>query len=57
MTYDKLYEQELLDFKMRMLHAEIHMQAMVAENKQREFRGESMAYSDEDFVHLIADIL
>lgn len=44
---------EILDFKMRMLQAEIEMNAMIAENKQREVLGSSMAYGEEQFVELI----
>ena len=46
-------EQELLDFKMRLLQAEIRMQAMIAENKQREMLNESMAYVEKDFMNII----
>ena len=47
------YETELLYFKMNMLQAEIEMNAMIAENKQREILGESMAYNDKNFMDLI----
>ena len=45
--------KELLLFKMRMLQAEIEMNGMIAENKQREALGQSMAYSEQDFLDLI----
>lgn len=45
--------RELLLFKMRMLYAEIEMNGMIAENKQREALGQSMAYSEQDFLDLI----
>ena len=48
-------ERELLDFKMRLLQAEIDMQGMIAENKQRTIQGESMAYRHDDFMSLIAE--
>lgn len=47
------HEEELLYFKMQLLQAEIVMNGMIAENKQREILGHSMAYTDEDFVRLI----
>lgn len=46
-------DRELLYFKMNMLQAEIEMNAMIAENKQREACGESMAYRDSNFMSLI----
>lgn len=46
-------DREVLYFKMNMLQAEIEMNAMVAENKQREACNESMAYRDSDFMNLI----
>lgn len=45
--------RELLLFKMRMLQAEIETNGMIAENKQREALGQSMAYSGQDFLDLI----
>ena len=48
-------ERELLDFKMRLLQAEIDMQGMIAENKQRALQGENMAYRHDDFMSLIAE--
>lgn len=47
------YELKILEFKMRMLQAEIEMQGMVAENKKREMLGQSMAYTEADFLVLI----
>lgn len=47
------YQFEILDIKMRMLQAEIEMQAMIAENKQREVLGQSMAYTEKSFMDLI----
>lgn len=49
-----IIEQDLLYFKMNLLQAEIEMNAMIAENKQREALGESMAYTEKDFMELIA---
>ena len=43
----------LLEFKMHMLQAEIEMNGMIAENKQREIRGQSMAYTEKAFLDLI----
>lgn len=36
-----------------MLQAEIEMNGMIADNKQREMRGESMAYTEDDFAALV----
>ena len=47
------HETELLYFRMNMLQAEIEMNAMIAENKQREALGESMAFNDKSFMDLI----
>ena len=47
------HEEEMLYFKMQLLQAEIQMQGMIAENKQREVLGESMAYTEKDFDSLI----
>lgn len=47
--------KELLHFRMRMLQAEIEMNGMVAENKQREIEGKSMAYTEQAFLDLIKD--
>lgn len=47
------HESELLYFKMNLLQAEIEMNAMIAENKQREALGESMAFNDKSFMDLI----
>lgn len=46
-------DRDLLYFQMNMLQAEIEMNGMIAENKQRELLGESMAYRDKDFIDLI----
>ena len=46
-------ESELLYFKMRMLQAEIEMQAMIADNKTREQEGLSLAYGETAFMNLI----
>ena len=46
-------DSDLLYFKMNMLQAEIRMNAMIAENKQREIMGESMAYTEKSFMDLI----
>jgi len=47
------HEEDMLYFKMQLLQAEIAMQGMIAENKQREILGESMAYTEKDFDSLI----
>ena len=47
------HEEDMLYFKMQLLQAEISMQGMIAENKQREVLGESMAYTEKDFNSLI----
>lgn len=46
-------DRDLLYFKMCLLQAEIEMNAMIAENKQREYLNQSMAYNDADFMNLI----
>jgi len=46
-------DKDLLYFQMNMLQAEIEMNGMVAENKQREILGQSMAYAKKDFSDLI----
>jgi hypothetical protein len=38
---------------MNLIQAEIEMNGMVAENKQREVLGQSMAYTEKDFIGLI----
>jgi hypothetical protein len=48
-----LDDHEILYFQMQLLQAEIEMNAMIAENKQREHLGQSMAYTDADFIQLI----
>ena len=50
---DLSYAAELLYFRMNLLLAEITMQGMIAENKMREVRGESPAYSEQQFIELI----
>jgi len=49
-----IYELDILEFKARLLRAEIDLQAMIAENKQRELLGQSMAYTGDDFINLIS---
>lgn len=44
-----------LYIKARLLQAEIEMNGMIAENKQREIEGNSMAYAEQDFLCLILD--
>lgn len=39
--------------RMNLLQAEIQMNAMIAENKQREILGQSLAYGEKDFMSLI----
>lgn len=51
--YNSITLQDMLYFKMNMLQAEIEMNAMIAENKQREVLGQSMAYDDKAFMDLI----
>ena len=46
-------ERDLLYFKMQLLQAEIEMNSMIAENKQREALDQSMAYTDKDFIALV----
>lgn len=46
-------EQNLIYIKGMLLQAEIKMQSMIAENKQREIEGKSMAYTEKDFLYLI----
>ena len=48
-------QYELVYFQMQMLQAEIEMNGMLAENKQREIEGKSMAYTDEAFHALIEE--
>lgn len=52
---DIIYNSDLLYFKMKMLQAEIVMQSMIVENKEREELGESMAYTEKDFIKLIEE--
>jgi len=53
MTDDTYKLQQLLYFKMQLLQAEIAMNSMIAENKQREILYQSMAYDAEAFMNLI----
>lgn len=46
---------DLLYFKMQLLQAEIAMNGMIAENKQREMEGALMAYTEKDFLYLIEE--
>ena len=46
-------EYEILDFKTRLLRAEIALQGMIAANKDRENRGYNVIYTETDFVSLI----
>jgi len=46
-------ERKLLYFKMQLLQAEIEMNGMIAENKQRQVEGNSIAYTIEHFIALI----
>lgn len=48
-------DRDILYFKMQMLQAEIRMNGMIAENKRRESLGESLAYTEKDFVDLIEE--
>lgn len=47
------HEEDMLYFKMQLLQVEIAMQGMIAENKQREVLGESMAYTEKNFNSLV----
>lgn len=47
------YDQDVLEFKMHLLQAEIAMNSMIAENKRREISGEPIAYVEKDFMDLI----
>lgn len=49
MTVEDEFQQNLTYFKMNMLQAEIEMQGMVAENKIRELKGESLCYNESHF--------
>jgi hypothetical protein len=53
MTQEEENLQSLVYFKMNMLQAEIELQGMIAENKTRELRGESLAYNEKAFTALI----
>jgi hypothetical protein len=53
MSIETSIDRDVVYFQMNMLQAEIEMNAMIAENKQREILGESMAYVDKDFMNLI----
>lgn len=44
---------EIMRLHAKSLAAEIEMNGMVAENKQREMIGQSMAYTDQDFVDVM----
>lgn len=46
-------DRDVLYFKMKMLQAEIEMNAMVAENKACEVRGETPCFGEKDFMGLI----
>jgi hypothetical protein len=45
--------KDLVYFQMELLQAEIEMNGMIAENKQREHEGKSLAYVEKDFINLI----
>ena len=47
------HENKVLYFKMQLLLAEIEMNAMKAENQQREAVGDSPTYGEEQFMALI----
>ena len=46
-------KEHQISLKARLLQAEIEMNGMIAENKQREILGQSMAYTYDDFTYLI----
>ena len=47
--------EKLLHFQMLLVQAEIRMNAMIAENKLRESKGESPAYGENEFMAIIED--
>ena len=47
------FEQDLADFKMRSLQAEIEMNSMISENKWLEQNGMNVKYRDDSFMNLI----
>ena len=51
----ELFEKNrrLVEFQMQMLQAQIHMQAMIADNKAVELHGGNPIYTGKDFVDLI----
>ena len=53
MSIETSIDRDVIYFQMNMLQAEIEMNGMIAENKQREVLGNSMAYTHEDFMKLI----
>lgn len=54
MDWDMIQALKNIEYtRMTLLQAEIKMQGMIAENKQREVLGQSMAYTFEDFNNLI----
>jgi len=50
-----MYEMEILDFKSRLLRAEIALQGMIAKNKEREANGYALAYDEMAFIELEKD--
>jgi hypothetical protein len=48
-------EQRLVYTRGILLNAEITMNAMIADNKQREVMGESIAYGEKAFIDLIEE--
>lgn len=48
-------DMEFIHSKAKLLVAEIEMNGMIAENKQREALGQSMAYTEQDFLNIIKE--
>lgn len=46
-------ELELIRLRSKLLAAEIETNGMIAENKQREMLGQSMAYTEQDFLDVM----
>jgi hypothetical protein len=53
MNPDQIFEHEMLEFRMRMLQAEIAMNAMIAENNRRVLVFQHPKYSEKDYMDLI----
>lgn len=51
----QMADMEFIHSKAKLLVAEIEMNGMIAENKQREALGQSMAYTEQDFLNIIKE--